>query len=94
MVSLTSSQNGISIGVEKSGNAINSQTIALLPVVVVVLRGQGSPVDHLMVLHKEVMPGVYNNTPKTTRSGDKNSSAIFAVRTCTATWRGSQRKAC
>ena len=63
MIALTSSKNGISIGVEESGNAINSEAIALFPVVVVVLRGQGSPVNHLVVLHKEVVPRVYYDPP-------------------------------
>ena len=63
MIALTSSKNGISIGVEESGNAINSEAIALFPVVVVVLRGQGSPVNYLMVFDKEIMARVYNDTP-------------------------------
>ena len=45
-------------------DAIDTKAVALLPVVVVVLRGQGSPVNHLVVLHKEVVPRVYNDTPE------------------------------
>ena len=57
-------KNGISIGVKEGGYAINTKTVALLPVVIVVLCGQCSPVNHLMVLHKEVVTRVYNDTPE------------------------------
>ena len=59
---------------KESGDAIDAKAIALLPVVVVVLCGQGSPVNHLVILNKEVVSRVNNDTPKS-NSEDENSYA-------------------